>query len=106
MKKTHLILAATAVGIVVIAACKSSAANKKLLGKWHSADQKTKLEITAKDFILDEGEPIAESYFTKGDTLFTSYEGSQPYTRFLIKDLKDKSMMLIYPDSTSVIFLR
>lgn len=106
MKKTHLILAATAVGIVVIAACKSSAANKKLLGKWHSADHKTKLEVTAKDFILDEGEPIAEGYFAKGDTLFTSYEGSQPYTKFLVKNLTDKSMTLVYPDSTSVSFLR
>ena len=106
MKKTYFILAVGAVGIVVITACKSSAANKKLLGKWHSAVQKTKLKVTAKDFILDEGEPIAESYFAKGDTLFTSYEGSQPYTEFLIRDLTDKSMTLVYPDSTLVSFLR
>lgn len=106
MKKTHLILTATVAGIVILAACKSSATNKKLLGKWRSADQKTRLEITAKNFILDEGEPIAENYFTKGDTLFTSYEGSQPYTQFFVKDLTDKSMTLVYPDSTSVNFLR
>ncbi|MGI4749638.1 MAG: hypothetical protein ACRYFB_03295 [Janthinobacterium lividum] len=106
MKKTYLVLTVAAVGIVIIAACKSSTANKKLMGKWHSEDQKTKLEVTAKNFILDEGEPIAESYFTKGDTLFTSYEGSQPYTKFIVKDLMDKSMTLVYPDSTSVSFLR
>ena len=106
MKKTYLILAITAVGVVVLAACRSSSANKKLLGKWHSEDQKTKLEVTAKAFILDEGEPLAESYFTKGDTLFTSYEGSEPYTKFVVKNLTGKSMTLIYPDSTSINFLR
>ena len=53
--------------------------------------------------MLDEGEtPIAESYFVKGDTIFTSYEGAEPYTKFLIKDLTDNSMTLVYPDSTSV----
>lgn len=106
MKKTYLILAAGVVIVVAVSACKSSSVNKKLLGKWHSADQKTKLELTAKSFILDEGEPIAESYFAKGDTLFTSYEGSEPYTQFVIKDLTDKSMTLVYPDSTSVSFIR
>ncbi len=106
MKKTYLILVATAVGVVVVSACNSSTGKTKLLGKWHSQDQKTNLQITTKAFILDEGEPIAENYFIKGDSLFTSYEGSQPYTKFVVKNLTDKSMTLVYPDSSAVQFFR
>ncbi|RYE33438.1 MAG: hypothetical protein EOP42_08290 [Sphingobacteriaceae bacterium] len=106
MKKRYLVLATIAVGAGILAACNSSATNKKLLGKWYSQDKKTNLKITAKEFILDEGEPFAESYFTKGDSIFTSYEGSEPYTKFVVKDLTDKSMTLVYPDSTSVSFFR
>ncbi len=106
MKKTYLILVVVAVGVVVISACNPSTGKAKFLGKWHSQDQKTNLKITAKEFVLDEGEPIAENYFVKGDSLFTSYEGSQPYTKFVVKNLTDKSMTLIYPDSTAVRFFR
>ncbi len=106
MKKRYLVLAVVAAGFGIVAACKSTGGNKKLLGTWHSEDKKTNLQITAKEFILDEGEPFAEGYFTKGDSIYTSYEGSEPYTKFVIKNLTDKSMTLIYPDSTSVSFFR
>ncbi|MGI4806101.1 MAG: hypothetical protein ACRYFL_15150 [Janthinobacterium lividum] len=106
MKKRYLILATVVIGAGIMAACNSSAVNKKLLGKWSSQDKKTNLQITAKEFILDEGEPLAESYFTKGDSIYTSYEGSEPYTKFVVKNLTDKSMTLVYPDSTAISFFR
>ncbi len=83
------------------------AAKNKICGKWHSEDGKTRLTITQKEFTLDEGdEPIAENYFVKGDSIFTSYQGSRPFTKFTIKNLLDKSLTLVYPDSTSVNFVR
>ena len=87
--------------------CRNPAKNTRLQGKWISADQKISLQITPKEFILDEGEtPIAENYFVKGDTIFTSYEGAEPFTPFVYKNLTEKSLTLIYPDSTSVILLK
>ncbi|MEX8547645.1 MAG: hypothetical protein V5804_08595 [Mucilaginibacter sp.] len=84
-----------------------TSAKNKIRGKWHSADGKTRLTITQKEFTLNEGEePIAESYFVKGDSIFTSYEGSQPFTKFVIKNVSDKTLTLVYPDSTSVNFMR
>lgn len=107
MNKTYSYLTILVSVAIVFASCKNLPAKNKIQGNWHSEDKKTGLKITAKEFILDEGEePIAESYFVKGDTIFTSYEGSQPYTKFVIKDLSDKSLTLFYPDSTSVNFLR
>lgn len=107
MNKNYLsIIFLLAIGTLALS-CKSSSENKKIEGKWHSEDQKTTLTITSKDFTIDEGEgPLAESYFLKGDTIFTSYEGTAPYTAFAIKKLSDKNMVLVYPDSTSVQFLR
>ncbi len=88
--------------------CKQTQSAKgKIHGKWRSEDGKTKLTITQKEFTLDEGEePIAESYFVQGDSIFTSYEGSQPFTKFVIKNVSDKALTLVYPDSTSVNFIR
>src|SRR5579875_126792 len=86
---------------ITLAGCSNSTNKHQLLGTWTSEDKKTVLKLTSKAFMLDEGEtPIAESYFVKGDTIFTSYEGAEPYTKFLIKDLTDNSMTLVYPDST------
>jgi len=94
--------------LLVCAACNHQSSTKnKIHGKWHSEDRKTGLIITQKEFTLNEGEePIAESYFVKGDSIFTSYEGSRPYTKFVIKNLSDKTLTLVYPDSTSVNFVR
>jgi len=105
-KKSYLLFVVIFSVAIVFYGCNPSAEKNKLVGKWYSRDKKTSLKITSKEFILDEGEPIAESYFMKSDTLFTSYEGTGPYTKFLVKNLSDKSMTLVYPDSTSVRFFR
>jgi len=103
---TQKIFFGTAVLIVaIIISCKQTPPRTNIRGSWKSIDGKTKLKVTAKEFILDEGEePIAESYFVKGDTIFTSYEGSQPYTKFEIKEVSGNALTLIYPDSTIVRF--
>lgn len=105
--KNYLFLLALVSFPLLLSSCKNKTAKNKITGNWHSEDKKTSLKITAKEFVLDEGEgPIAENYFIKGDTLFTSYEGSQPYTKFVIQNLADKSFTLVYPDSTSVDFVK
>ena len=80
--------------------------NKKLQGSWVSKDGKTKLQITSKQFILDEDGPIKEDYFLKGDTILTSFEGNQPYTRFVIQKLDEHQLNLFFPDSVTVEFSR
>ncbi len=80
--------------------------NKKLIGKWQSKDGDTKLEITDKGFTMDDGKPVTEDYFITKDTIFTSYEGSRPFTKFVIKNLDDHKLTLFYPDSDLVEFNR
>lgn len=106
--KTNGTFVAVFLLLLVCNACKHQPSTKsKIRGKWHSADGKTGLTITQKEFTLDEGEePIAESYFVRGDSVFTSYQGSRPYTKFVIKNLSDKSLTLVYPDSASVNFVK
>jgi hypothetical protein len=108
MKKNALMVAVF--GLVLLAfACNTSPSgqvNKKLVGKWQSKDGETKLEITDKGFTMDDGKPVTEDYFVKNDTIFTSYEGSRPYTKFHIKSLDDHKLILFYPDSDLVEFSR
>ncbi len=105
--KKYLFLTVFFAASIVLVSCKNQSVKSKIIGNWKSVDGKTGLKITQKEFILDEGEePIAENYFIKGDTIFTSYEGSQPYTKFGFKELSEKSMTIIYPDSTSKKFVR
>lgn len=107
MTKSYLYIAVVFLSLIIFSSCTHSTLKNKIVGNWRSADGKTKLKITQKDFTLDEGEePIAENYFVKGDSVFTSYEGSEPYTKFVIKNLSDKTLTLVYPDSTSVSFVR
>lgn len=80
--------------------------NKKLVGKWMSKNGDTRLEITDKGFTMDDGKPVTEDYFVLNDTIFTSYEGSRPFTKFLIKNLDDHKLTLFYPDSDIVEFSR
>lgn len=112
MKKFPLILV-HAVGALILfsLACNSNSAgappvNKKLLGKWKAKDGETKLEITDKGFTTNDGQPVTEDYFVKNDTIFTSYQGSRPFTKFLIKNLDDHKLTLFYPDSDLVEFSR
>ena len=93
--------------LVVLGCRQQSSAKNNIRGKWHSEDGKTRLTITQKEFTLDEGdEPIAENYFVNGDSIFTSYQDSRPFTKFTIKNLSDKNLTLVYPDSTLVKFMR
>jgi lipopolysaccharide export LptBFGC system permease protein LptF len=108
MKKNALMI--PVFGLMLLAfACNTKPAgevNKKLEGKWQSKDGNTKLEITDKGFTMDDGKPVTEDYFVKKDTIFTSYEGSRPFTKFLIKNLDDHKLILFYPDSDIVEFSR
>ena len=91
--------------LLLITACSSPAKNK-LQGNWKSKDGSTKLKITDKGFTMDDGEAIAEDYFLKGDTIFTSFEGNKPYTTFLVQKLDDHSLKLMGPDSVAMEFSR
>lgn len=107
MKKYPLIFAYAFCALILFSfACTTNQVNKKLLGKWQSKDGETKLEITEKGFTTDDGKPVTEDYFVTNDTIFTSYEGSRPYTKFLIKNLDDHKLTLLYPDSDIVEFTR
>lgn len=93
---------------MLIAACgnEKKESNPKLIGSWKSKNNETSLKITDKKFIMDGDEQSAEDYFTKGDTIYTSFEGNQPYTRFVIKKLDEQNLSLVYPDSVLVEFGR
>jgi uncharacterized protein (DUF2147 family) len=106
MKKFTPIFAAVA-GMLLIYSCSNAPApNKQLEGNWKSKDGSTKLSITDKDFIMDDGQASKEDYFVKKDTIYTSYQGSRPYTKFCIKELTDNKLTLCYPDSDIVEFIR
>lgn len=93
--------------MLMLSACgsKSSNTNPKLKGEWKTADGSTKLKITDKTFTEDTGQPpVTEDYFVKGDTIFTSFEGNLPYTKFVIQKLDDQHLTLLYPDSVSIEF--
>ncbi|SEO44150.1 hypothetical protein SAMN05192574_108100 [Mucilaginibacter gossypiicola] len=106
MKKFVPMFAACAVTLMIYSCSSAPAPNKKLEGNWKSKDGSTKLSITDKDFIMDDGQPSKEDYFVKNDTIYTSYQGSRPYTKFSIKELTDTKLTLCYPDSDIVEFSR
>lgn len=106
MNKYLLILVHVATAAILVTAACSSPVKNKLQGQWQSKDGSVKLKITDKSFMMDDGEPIAEDYFTKGDTVFTSFQGNQPYTAFVIQKLDDHSLKLMGPDSVAVDYIR
>ena len=107
MKKYVLIFIYIAGAFVLSwVSCTSSPTQNKLQGNWKSKDGSTKLKITEKGFTLDDGEAIAEDYFVKGDTIFTSFEGNKPYTVFLVQKLDDHYLKLMGPDSVAVEYSR
>ena len=106
MKNYLLALVHMLCALVLISAACTNSGKSNIKGKWHAKQGNTKLEITGKQFILTEDTPIAEDYFIKDDSIFTSFEGSQPYSRFVIQNLDDHNLKLLYPDSVSVEFVR
>ena len=55
---------------------------------------------------MDSDLEYAEDYFVKGDTIYTSFQGNQPYTKFVVQILDDHDLKLLSPDSTVMEFTR
>jgi hypothetical protein len=92
---------------VLLSATSCSSAHKsKLQGNWKLKSGETHLKITAKKFAMDSDLEYAEDYFVKGDTIFTSFEGNQPYSKFIVQKLDDNNLKLLSPDSTVMEFTR
>lgn len=89
--------------LLMIAACNGPESGK-IKGEWRSKDNQTLLKITAKQFTIDNDSPVPEDYFMKGDTIYTSFQGNLPYTKFVIKHVDEHNMKLLYPDSAVVEF--
>jgi hypothetical protein len=106
MKTFFLIFIHLASAIVLFIGSCSHSAKNKLKGEWKSKDGKIRLSITADKFTEDTGSPVTEDYFVKGDTIFTSFEGNQPYTKFVVQQVDDHNLELLYPDSVSVAFVK
>ena len=98
MKNCTLIFIHLATAFTLLSVACSNPKASKLKGTWHSKDG-VKLNITEKGFIMDDGEAIPEDYFIKGDTIFTSFQGNQPYTSFVVQKLDDHYLKLMGPDS-------
>ncbi|GAB3932994.1 hypothetical protein [Mucilaginibacter myungsuensis] len=109
MKTLALILVHLAGAVMLFAGSCSHAGNSPIKGKWKSKDGSTNLQITHNKFIEagnDGHDPSTEDYFMKGDTIFTSFEGNQPYTKFVVEKVDEHNLTLLYPDSVSVEFIR
>jgi len=91
--------------LLLSGAC-SNPVKSKLKGNWRSKDGVTKLNITEKEFMMDDGEAIPEDYFIKGDTIFTSFQGNQPYTSFVVQKLDDHYLKIMGPDSVAMEYTR
>jgi len=106
MKNFALIIIHFTFAVVLFGVACAGNTQSKLKGNWRSKDGKIGLKITDNEFIVDHNPPAPEDYFLKGDTIFTSFEGNQPYTRFVIEHLDEHQLNLRYPDSVSVAFTR
>jgi hypothetical protein len=106
MKKYALLYIVVSGMVILLSGCEKKESNPNLIGSWKSKNNETSLKITDKKFIIDGDEQSAEDYFTKGDTIFTSFEGNQPYTRFVIQKLDKQNLTLLYPDSVRVDFVK
>ncbi|TWR28392.1 hypothetical protein FPZ42_04015 [Mucilaginibacter achroorhodeus] len=102
MKTFALVFIHVTGAVLGMSACHTNTkTDKRLHGTWKSKDGAITLKITDKQFTMADGEaPIPEDYFMKADTIFTSFEGNQPYTKFVIKKLDDRSLSLVMPDDT------
>ncbi|HWZ16118.1 MAG TPA: hypothetical protein VNW95_12845 [Mucilaginibacter sp.] len=105
MKKAAFIYVCIACGLILLAAACSNPIKTRLKGSWRSKDGSTRLNITDKGFIMDD-EAFAEDYFVRGDTIFTSFQGNQPYSSFVVQKLDDHYLKLLGPDSVAVEYSR
>jgi len=90
-----------------LGACSTSVGPERLKGEWDAEEAGIHLKITGNKFIENTGTtPLTENYFVKADTIFTSFEGNLPYTKFVIQQLDEHTLKLLYPDSVAVTFTR
>jgi hypothetical protein len=106
MKTYALVLIHVLTASVLLGVACSTPVQNKLQGNWVSRDGTTKLKITGKGFAMDKNAEIQEAYFIKGDTIYTSYQGDEPYTKFVIQKLGDNQLTLLDPDSEAIEFTR
>jgi hypothetical protein len=106
MKKFALIFIHVATASVLLAVACSSPVKSKIQGNWVSKDGKSKLKITEKHLTTDEKALIPEDYFIKGDTIYTSFQGKRPYTKFVVQKLDASNLTLEDPDSVSTEYSR
>lgn len=106
MKILALIAVHVVFAILLFSMSCSDPVKSKLQGNWTSKDGKTKLKVTDKGFAMDNNAEVPEQYFVKGDTIYTSFEGNQPYTKFVIKKLDGDKLTLLDPDATPIEFSR
>lgn len=104
--KIHPVVYIVLAGLLMLlsVACSHNKINPKLIGNWTSKKDGSKLKITPKQFTMESDAPDPEDYFVKGDTIFTSFEGNLPYTKYAILKLDEHSLKLFTPDSTTVEF--
>src|ERR1700744_695262 len=93
------------ISIFLAIAC-SNSHKGKLQGNWKLKTGETRLKITDKKFAMDSDLEYAEDYFVKGDTIYTSFQGNQPYSKFVVQKLDDNNLKLLSPDSTVMEFTR
>jgi hypothetical protein len=105
MKRHILLFLYAGCAFILSGAACSNPVKTKLKGNWRSKDGSTQLNITDKGFIMDD-EAFAEEYFLKGDTIFTSFQGNQPYTSFVVQKLDDHYLKLLGPDSVATEYNR
>lgn len=107
MKTLALILIHIAAAVVLLmASCTGQAKAKMIKGEWKSKDGETVLKITNKQFTMNNDSPVPEDYFMKDDTIYTSFQGNQPYSKFIVVGLNDHQLKLMYPDSSLIEFSR
>ena len=107
MKKLCLLFVyAAGICVLFAAACSHNHTNTKLIGEWRCKKDGSKLKITDKTFALENDSPDPEDYFVKGDTIYTSFEGNLPYTKYAIKKLDDHQLAIFTPDSVIVEYQR
>src|ERR1700749_4049791 len=106
MKNLVLILVHIACASILLAAACSNPSKSKLTGDWKGKDGASNLKISDKKFAIDSDMSLAEDYFVKGDTIFTSFQGNQPYSKFVVQKLDEHNLKLLSPDSAVMEYSR
>ncbi|MDB5030577.1 hypothetical protein [Mucilaginibacter sp.] len=106
MKTYALITVHIVFAILLFSMSCTNPVKDKLQGSWTSKDGKTKLKVTDKGFAMDNNAEVPEQYFLKGDTIYTSFEGNQPYTKFVIQKLEPNRLTIQDPDLQLIEFTR